>query len=224
MSQISELIDKQNTFEIIRDKIAQILANEIANQKTIATNEGKDPSLWDLEVYTERSNPWEKWLNQSTNKVPIVNVWFDNYNLDGTAGNTVEYQTVNGIFNIDVYGFDISRDNQAGGHLAGDELSAKETQRAYRLVRNILMSSFYTYLDLRPIVSQRWIQSATAFQPEQQGGQVQQVQAIRMAFAVKFLEFSPQYQGEGIEYISNDIKRTEDGAVIAEADYQYPLN
>jgi len=221
---IDKLIDKRDTFEIVRDKIAKILANEIANQKALAITDGKDQTKWDLSVYVERSNPFEKWLNQSADKTPIVNVWFENYNLDSNASNTVEYQTINGTFNIDIYGFAVSSNNIAGGHFAGDEESAKEAQRAYRLIRNILMSSFYTYLDLRPLVSQRWIQSVTAFQPEQQGNQIEQVQAMRMSLSVKFLEFSPQYEGQELEYISNDIKRNEDGMIIAEADYQYAIN
>ena len=221
---IANLIDKQDNFEIIRDKIAQILANEVASQMVLAVNAGKPPEDWDLSIYTERSNPWERWLNQQADTTPIVNVWFENYSLDGNGnGNTVESQTVNGIFNIDIYGFGKSKDNPGGGHIAGDEEAAKEAQRAYRLVRNILMAGEYTYLELRKTVGQRWIQSTTSFQPEQQGSQAQQIQAMRLAFAVKFVEFSPQVEGQGLEYISNDIKRDIDGAVIAEADYEYPI-
>lgn len=222
---ITSLIDKQDNFEIIRDKIAQILANETANQKILADEAGKDPLLWDLRIYTERSNPWETWLNNQdkSNKIPIVNVWFDNYNLDGQASNTVERQKIDGTFNIDIYGLGISEDIPLGGHIAGDEDGAKEAQRGFKLVRNIMMAGTYTYLDLREIVGQRWIQSVTSFQPEQSGNQAQKVQAMRLSFLVKFIEFSPQVEGEGIELITNDIKRELDGEIVAEADYQYPI-
>ena len=59
---ISELIDKQDNFEIVRDQIAAILVNEVASQMALATAEAKDPEDWNLQIFTERSNPWEKWL------------------------------------------------------------------------------------------------------------------------------------------------------------------
>ena len=62
---ITELIDKLDNFEIIRDKIALILANEIANQKVIATNQGKTtPDEWNFKTYTERSNPREDFIKK----------------------------------------------------------------------------------------------------------------------------------------------------------------
>ena len=67
MSLIPDLIDKEDTFEIVRNQIALILANESASQVALATTAGKpDPNLWALKVYTERSNPWEQALNDKT--------------------------------------------------------------------------------------------------------------------------------------------------------------
>jgi len=226
---ITELIDKLDNFEIIRDKIALILANEIANQKVIATTEGKiNPDEWNFRTYTERSNPWEDFLNINesatlSDNLPIVNIWFDNYGIEDRSSNTVERQTIGGTFNIDIYALGISKNKVSGGHIAGDELANREVQRVFRLVRNILMSSHYTYLDLRGVVSKRWIQSVTAFQPDSSGRDMQQVQAIRVSFNVQFNEFSPQYQGEILELISNEIKRNEDGSVIANIDFTYPI-
>lgn len=218
---IDTLIDKEDNFEIVRDQIAQILANEVLNQMALAVIAEEDETLWDLKIYTERSNPWELWLNDNTEKIPIVNVWFDNSNIDGLASNTVERQKTRGTYNIDIYARGITEDDISGGHVAGDEDSAKEVQRAARLVRNILMSATYIYLELRGTVSKRWTQSITAFQPEQSGNQMQRVQAIRIAFVVDFNEFSPQVNGEALELVTNEIKRAEDGSVIAGANFEY---
>ena len=56
---ISALIDKLDNYEIIRDRVALILKEEQASQQLLATEAGKDPSLWGLRVFIERSNPWE---------------------------------------------------------------------------------------------------------------------------------------------------------------------
>ena len=46
------LIDKLDTFEIVRDEIAAILATEIASQEALAAGE-PDPTLWRLRVFLE---------------------------------------------------------------------------------------------------------------------------------------------------------------------------
>ena len=70
------LIDRQDTFEIIRDQIAALLATEISNQQALASAAGKDPDLWKLRIYLERMNAWEAWLNDQSDLSPLVNIWF----------------------------------------------------------------------------------------------------------------------------------------------------
>ena len=69
---IAELIDKQDNSEIVRDQIAAILATEVANQQALATADGKDPADYKLRIYTERSNPWEAFLNDQTDCKRVV--------------------------------------------------------------------------------------------------------------------------------------------------------
>jgi hypothetical protein len=219
------LIDKQDNFEVIRDQIAAILVAEIANQMQLATNAAKNPLDWKMRIFTERTNPWEQWLNLNaqTDKSPIVNVWYDNSNFDKKASNISERQESTSTFNIDCYGLGVSADNPGGGHFAGDELAAKEVQKAIRLVRNILMASENTYLQLRGLVWQRWPQSMSTFQPQIDAQQVQQVGAGRITLQVRFNEFAPQYQPETLEYVAIDVKRAEDGEIVLEADYDYTV-
>ena len=218
---IEALIDKQDNFEIIRDQIAAILATEVTNQKQLATAAGKDPALWDFKVYTERSNPWEGYLNDTAELTPIVNVWYDNSNFLEASSNIVERQTTEAIFNIDCYGVANSSDNEAGGHNPGDKEAAFAVQRIIRLVRNILMSAEYIYLGLRGVVWQRWPQTITMFQPQQDRGNVRPVIAARIGFKVKFNEFSPQLSGDMLELLSATVKRAEDGQILFGADYDY---
>ena len=52
---IQTLINKTDSFELVRDKIAMILADEFASQQALAQAEAIDPAPWDISVYTERS-------------------------------------------------------------------------------------------------------------------------------------------------------------------------
>jgi len=218
---IQELIDKQDNFEIIRDEIAAILAVETASQQALATAAGEDPNDWKFLVYLERSNPWERYLN-SEDQTPIVNVWFDSTVFDEAASNNIKQQKGEGVFNIDCYGRGLARADGAG-HVAGDKEASTECHRVVRLVRNILMSSYYTYLDMRGVVWRRWIQSINIFQPQDTERAAQQVVAGRIALSVHYNEFSPQYVAETLELLSAQVTRASDGLVYAEADYDYTM-
>lgn len=220
---IQNLIDKQDTFEIVRDQIGVILATEVANQKALAIAAAKDPDLWDLKIYTERSNPWELYLNEDPEEVPIVNVWYEDSNFDASASNIFERQKTTAVYNIDCYGYGAASNNVAGGHNPGDREASLVVQRAIRLVRNILMSAEYRYLGLQGTVWQRWIRNIQIYQPQLENQALQQLVAARLSFQVIFNEFSPQFDLETLELIAVDVLRAEDGEIIVEADYQFPL-
>ena len=220
---IATLIDKQDSFEIIRDQVTAILVLNIANQQALAVAAAEDPNDWNIRVFQERSNPWEQFLNDDTETVPIINVWYDNSAFDPAGSNVVERQKAVGVFNIDCYGRGITSNVKGDGHVPGDKDAALEVQRALRLVRNILMAAEYTYLDLRGLVWQRWSQSTTVFQPQEGSTAVQNIGGARLELAVTFNEFSPQVVPETLELLSVDVKRIEDGEIVVESDYAYPL-
>jgi len=216
---LQQLIDKQDNFEIIRDQIAGILKTEVVNQMALATAANKDPALWDLRIFTERSNPWEN-LSGDDHR-PVINVWYSTSNFDkSSARGVVDEQKANGIFNIDCYARGVSSDT-ANGHQPGDKDAALEAHRALRLVRNILMASINTFLQLRGVVTLRWPQSIETLQPDQETNSVEQVIAGRIAFAVDFVESSPQYIGEPLEIVHITVFRREDGEIFLEAEYDY---
>lgn len=213
---ISTLIDKQDNAEIIRDEIAAILTVESASQMALAAIALKDPELWRLRVFKERANPWEA----AEDRTPIVNVWWETASVTPAASNTVERQSYSGQFNIDVYGFGLSRTDGAG-HIPGDQDAALEAQRAVRLVRNILQAATYTYLNMRGVVGRRMVETITIFQPQQDNQNVAQVVGARLSLRVDFNEFSPQVVGEPLELLTVRVKHLEDGEVVLNADYDY---
>jgi len=217
---LQTLINKQDNFEVIRDQIAAILVTETANQMTLAAGE-PDPTLWNLNVYTERANAWEQFLKKDPDPTPIINVWYDNSNFDESGSNVQSQQKTVGVFNVDCYGYGLSEDVAAGGHRAGDKEAALNVQRAIRLVRNMLMAGPNTYLQIRGLVWQRWPQAITIFQPQIGDHPVEQVVGARIALRVIFNEFAPQYVANTLEFVNMGVKRTEDGLIVMEADFDY---
>lgn len=219
---ISSLIDKQDSSEIVRDQIGAILLAETISQQSLAIAAAKDPELWKLRIFTERSNPWEQWLNVDnlTDLSPIVNVWFEAESFDPSASNIMERQKATGIFNIDCYGYGVAKDTITG-HEPGDKAAILESQRAARLVRNILMAGTYSWLDLRGLVWQRWLRSLNTFQPQQGETNVQQIVATRLQLEVVYNEFSLQVPTQILELVHVEVYRRETGELYFEADYDY---
>jgi len=232
-AQITQLIDRLDNVERVRDQIAAILLVEQANQQALATTAGKDPEQWRLRIFSERSNPWEVFRDiddKDFDPAPIVNVAFDNESFDMSTGNTVERQKVTATFNVDCYAQGISTDDPTGlGHSAGDENAAREVQRAARLVRSILMAGAYTYLGFPrnpgAVVWRRWVQSITIFQPRLGDQPIEHVLAARVALQVEFNEFSPQVEGQLLELVSASVTRADTGElVLLTADYPIPFS
>jgi len=220
---LQTLIDKQDSFEIVRDQIALILATEVSNQMSLAAAATLDPLLWKLRIFTERSNPWSQFQERDIDdESPIVNVWYDSSTFPGPKGNTVSRQQGEVRYNLDIIAVGVSKDDAAGGHTAGDKEAALNLARAIRLVRNILMSGPNTYLQLQgTIVGQRWPESITQFQPD--GENAKNMAAARLILRVDLNEFSPQYVGEELEEIHVDVHRAEDGEIVIAADYEAPF-
>lgn len=210
---LQALIDKQDNIEIIRDKIAQILANETASQQTLATAAGKDSELWKFLVFRERSNILSRWQNNSTDETPVVNVWFDSETFNGGNSGVIERQTTNANINIDIYTRAVAKAT-VDGHSPSDMAAALRCAAVTRLVRNILMAAEYTYLELQGIVGQRWPSAITSFQPQEGGQAVESIHATRITLAVSFNELSPQYEGAILELITVGLTLSPSGEVI----------
>lgn len=221
---IQALIDKQDTFEIIRDKVASILVTEVASQMALATAGGKDPDDWKVRIYLERANAWEQFLDPDVvDKSPLCNIWIDGSDYDPSDSNIINNQKSETTLNLDLYGYGESRSDGAG-HTPGDQESAFSAQRAYRLVRNILFNEIYTYLDLpRKTVYSRWPISFRQLQPEFNGQPVENIVCIRFRVRVDHRELTDAQLYETIEAVSVTMKRAEDGSVISEIVFDYTV-
>ena len=227
---IPTLMTGLDQFEIVRNQISALLELNQLNQQALATVALEDPKLWELRVFTERSNAWEQLLNIDVNAVdanfsPIINVWFDTTQYPQNSGNTVDYQRSDTTFNIDIFGFAASTTDGATGQLPGDREAAFTCQRGIRFVRRIMMASENRHLQLdRKVVGNRWIQSISSLQPQLDSVPIQQIVGSRIALTVEFLEFAPSADLSNIlERVLIDVLRAEDGSITLQQEYTYPL-
>lgn len=143
MSKIAEIIPAAS-FEIVRDRIGEILADEILNQYNLTYDEEteeKDEEL-NITVYVERFLPVE------VSEYPLINVFLSTCQLDNqtavTQRNTVQY-------NIDCY---CGSSNKSGE--TGDVLSKKKLHKMLRMCMAILNSPHYVRLGyLTPFINGR---------------------------------------------------------------------
>jgi hypothetical protein len=211
-----DLIDKQDNFEIARDEIAAILAFETVNQQAKATLAGKDADLWKFSVYIERARIWESLRADDVEPVfPVVNIWYELGTFNRSKSRNTLQQAHEATYNIDIFSSAISVDLPGSGFISGDEQSAKDNQRIVRLIRNILMSVEYRYLNLRGIVWGRWIQTINMFQPEVENETVN-VMGSRISFMVTVSETVQEPALETLDVIQTQVKRAEDGAILFE--------
>jgi hypothetical protein len=225
---IAGLIDKTDGFELVRDQVAAILAAEVASQKALAIANAppKDPLLWDLRIFSERSEPWGEFVSAPTDPAlctPLVNVSYHRSDFDEAASDLAERQKSHTILLVDVYGYGFAADVSAGGHKAADVQARAARDRGVRLVRNILMSANYVDLGLPGFVYGRWLVSSEAmiFQDDNDRTvPAQQIAASRMTFRVSHDEFSPQISAELMEIAVVTVKRTANGQVLFEATFE----
>lgn len=226
---ITELIDKQDTFELVRNEIAAILLVETANQVALASAASRDPREWALRVFVEHNDPivdFQDAPEDPLDATPCVNVTYERDDRDGAASDVIERQTHNGNYHIDCYGYGIARADASGGHQLADRMATLASQRAGRLVRNILMHPGYRCLGLNEAPSRlvlgRDVASRQEYQPEFDGRASINVMCLRIALTVRFNEYAPQFSGQSIDTVFATVKRAETGEVYLTAQHGDP--
>jgi hypothetical protein len=219
--QIIPLVETPDGFELVRDKIAEILAKETLLQQSQAQAAGYDPDDWKFSVYEERSRPWEVYRD-CVETTPIVNIWYDTDSFDRATSNSEDRQKTTSIYHIDCFAYATSQQTE-DGHSPGDESAAKAAHRIGRLVRRILMHPKYESLgfsdDENP-VWYRWVTSRLAFQPTSSNGPIQNVMGFRIDLEVQHNEYIELYPEVNLEQIMIQLFHEPDDQVRAELFYR----
>jgi hypothetical protein len=190
---ITELLDTPDNVEKIRDQIAGILKIETVRQYKKAQESNLENARdYLINVYVEKERPWQLTENSNgENPFPLVNVQLMGYKKDTVPGSTVKRQKYLAEFAIDCYARG-QPDNPEGD----DADATKKSWALGRIIRNILMSGFYSYLGLREIVRRREVVEARTGTPTGLTGNIDDsaisVTICRILFCVETFEDSPQ--------------------------------
>lgn len=179
-------------FELVRDQIAAIIVNELANQITLAIADSAPTEPYEIAVTTEKTDSWNK------SQFPLVNVWYDSGNIDTSASSPANQQQGDHFYNLDCYVEKPSEDD-AGDIVSGDTLSAKEVQRVASIIWQIIMADQNTRLQFEfrtadvpsALVAHRIFEQLTTFQPSFGDTVVENVQALRLRLKVRHVEIPP---------------------------------
>ena len=210
---IPTLIDKFDTFELVRDQVAAILVAERDAQMALAIAGSQDPERWNLGVFIERSNPWADFESAPSAATPIVSISFDSSSFDDNASNTFERQKSVALYDIVCFGYGKSAEDGAG-HIPGDRRAMLEAQRACRLVRNILMAVEHRYLGLRGLVWGRSLRSIRAVGSPTEKRPAIHIGVMHLVLEAHFNEFSPQFVPEELEAVVAQLEVAPSGQVI----------
>lgn len=220
MTVLQSLIDKQDSFELVRDQIAGLLVAELANQQALATAAAKDPLLWTMSVYVERDWPREQWLNAgpalTAATAPIVSIWVESSNRDDSK-TTVPgaRQAYDVTYLLDISARGVTSDEAGSGHRPADYDARANCHAAVRLVRNILSATENRKLQMPPgIVWAHPSFETIDFGPAELDETQPNISVwnARCRFRVTMNEFSPEYEGDILELIAIDI--SDHGGVI----------
>jgi hypothetical protein len=201
---ITTLLTEPDNIEKIRDRIAFILKLEFMNQYQKAMEQNiEGANDFNVGVYLERERPWQLTENsQGESPFPLVNVKLAGYREESAPGSPVNHQKYIGDFIIDCY----AQGAPDNPDYFDDTDAAIRAWKLGRMVREVLMSGYYTYLGMRDIVRRRKITEAGTGTPTDKTGNIDDsavsVTICRILFSVYFSEESPQAVGVELEGIS----------------------
>lgn len=183
-------ITQPMAFEVVRDRIAEILVNELAHQTSLAPAEEKED--YDIAVTIEKTDPW------ASTQFPVVNVWYDTGNIDTGASSPANEQQGDHFYNLDCY---VKKASEVDGVVidSGDTLSAREVQRVAGLIWQIIMADQNARLQFpartagvpSAVVGSRIFEQLSTFQPSFGDTVVEDVQAMRLRLKVEHVEIPP---------------------------------
>jgi hypothetical protein len=196
MAKINTIIPEQ-AFELIRNQIGRILADEIANQVLIGGNYDLDAT-----VYIERFIPFQE------TELPAVNISLQQGDL---AGQTAIQSDGTYVFNVDAYTYSKSEgavddDPDPSNTTRGDSLAFIKLQRLLGVCRAILDDPRYKTLGFAPpFINNRHVSMIGIQSPPNKGDMANCVMG-RIVVSVKAPEVTDLIQPQLIEGYKTTVK------------------
>lgn len=197
MSKISTEIQPQR-FELIRDKIAEILAIELTEQNTITGND-----LYLADIWLERFIPFDK------TELPAIDIFFQNADYDentpvaSKGANSYIIEVITAAKHTDI--------------LDGDKAANMQTQRLLGVIRTILQHPVYYKLDFtQNFIYQTQVESLRMSEPrkEQDGTHTTTGQLLFTVNAEEYNKEMATSTGDRITTNRSLLSETEKGFKI----------
>lgn len=193
----------------IREKIGDILAEELANQRVIATGLNDNPIFWDARVYTQRRLPIGAFVdspdNDTINARAIVHIELNGASEDNVRPQTELTQRFTGDFTISCYGYGKAR-NTTDGHDPTDVVASTVAESTSALVYNILRNAKLSLLGMQGIVEKRVVNAFIFNNPNIDYPEPGfYVECIQMKLNVTYIEHVQENAGVPLQQINLDV-------------------
>ena len=200
MAKLTGVIVEQN-FEKIRNRIGEILADEIANQFSLRPTETEI----DAKVFVERFTPFDK------SEFPAVNVLLS----------SAEYNPITSVQDNGMYEFfiDVYTTGKNTGGVRGDSVSAQNLHKLLGICRSILRSPYYLTLGFQvPQIGHISIPSIQVMEPKNNQDATNAIWG-RLVFKVLAPETSELQVAVDIDSWKTQVKLN-----LTEKGYLYEIN
>jgi hypothetical protein len=203
-NKITELLNKPDNIEAIRDTVAAILKIECAAQYEIAKELTiEKPNEFRIGVWKENSRPWQLTEDaEHQNPFPLVNISILGFHEDTPGGPAIGPKKYIGEIILDCYAhgtFDSPEQSDAAD-------AAIKAWKVARIVRNIIASEQYSYLGMRGIVREHKITEGRTGSASNIDEAALAVIICRLVLTVAYFEDNPKVetvQFEGMSFTAS---------------------
>jgi hypothetical protein len=194
---ITELISDPDNIEKIRDHIAYILKGETQNQYALALDaHDAHAEDFNFRVFIENARPYD--TGGEPPATPLINIMLQKAApMDGNARMGAQKEKATIIIDCIAFGNDAGED-------WNEKTAALRAWKTARVIRRILMSEQYLYLDLRGIVGARNVTSIETGVPDN-GGDALTIVTARITLEAQFIERAIGTSGPIIEAIDYTV-------------------
>lgn len=163
---IPQMLDTNNAFEVIRNKVFYIIFTELNSQLTLATDNSNTEYIEFLNTFmspldgVDTFNVYlERFVRFDDNELNAINISWDRSFLGhGSQGSNQKSKS-----RIDIQ---VNTMSKGTPETRGDLLSSFTMQRMLGIIRSILMHRLYVTLDLTPgIIERRWVSDMNNYRP-----------------------------------------------------------
>lgn len=127
------LISSPDIAEILELRFFEMLTAEITNQKALAVDAGKDPLLWDIDIFLERGYSFD--IQEYRQPICVLTRIHSNEITGSSMARGIKKYLTAFSFVITAFG---QSSSDGVGQLVGDKQAALNCQRSVRIIRNII--------------------------------------------------------------------------------------